>query len=131
MITLEGLHSLYLDLDARLRASEQRQVRFMRYWIASHLNSPTSTPTTAPSTSMVPTAASPTTDPASTRLSRGSLLRHAGQHLPRLAGWLAEKAIQYLWPVLASAAMASWAIVRRYGEAIAEWLSGWWHWLGL
>jgi hypothetical protein len=117
-----------LPLEERVTAIEHKQLRFMRMWIATHLTSSTSTPTgqTGP-TSTATTANSPTTARASRRLSPASIWRHARQHMPKLLGWLLEKAAQYLLPVLVSGAMAGWAFMRRYGEALWDWCAGWWH----
>ena len=48
---------------------------------------------------------------------------------PKVAGWLAEKALGYLLPTLISFGLAGWALLKHYGEAIWAWLAACWHWL--
>lgn len=116
--------------DERLTTVERRLSRLVRAWNAWHLTTKISTSTgqTGP-ISTATTAASPTTGNASTRRSLGSLLRLARTHLPKLLGWAVEQLFRYLWPFLLSAAVAGWALVRKYSQEIAEWLTRWWLWL--
>ncbi len=124
------LRSLTQRMIAFEQRVEQRQLRFMRVWIATHLTSATSTPTApTPPSSTATSAASPTTALASTRFSLASLWRHAREHMPKLLGWVLEKALQYLLPLLVSLCLAGWALLRRSGIAVADWFAGWWHWL--
>lgn len=127
MITIQMVWDEVRDAKRRIAAVEGRQVRFMRMWIATSMTSPTSTPTgPIGPTSTAATAASPTTATASTPASKASWLGHAKEYLPKLVGYVAER---YLLPMLFSAALTGWALVKRYGEAIWGWQAGWWVWL--
>lgn len=120
MTTLETIRADLQGLTERVSAVEHRQLRFMRQWIASHLTSPISTPTTAPSISTGATA------PAS---AEPPLVRHTRAYLPRMMGWLAEKLLSWLLPSLIGLGLWAWALLSKYGLALYEWGLGWWLWL--
>jgi hypothetical protein len=60
---------------------------------------------------------------------RVSLWQRTAKFLPKVLAWLAEKALQYLAPTLLSFGLAAWALVRRSGEAVWDWVAAYWHWL--
>lgn len=121
-----ALQQQQLETQSHIAILYARQ-RHLRDWIARNATLSTYGPI-APTrpTSTAATASSPTTASASTPPSRASWLKLAKEYLPRIVAWLAEK---YLLPILISVAMTSWAVMRRYGEAILAWAAGWWHWL--
>lgn len=125
MITLRTLQAELAETRQRLAAIEERQIRFMRMWIATHLTSSTSTPTgkTAP-TSTVTTSL---LERILALLLRVPVLKHIVKLLPRLSGFIAERLAGYLWPLLVSGAMAGWAIALRYSEQLGAWIGNWWH----
>lgn len=119
---------------AQLHRIEHKIDRLGWHMTRSLLMSPTSTPTMAPSISTATTAASPTTAPAATRAPSTStspppIIKHGRRLLPKLLGWAAERLIGYLLPSLISLGLAAWALVRRYGEEMWVYVSGWWHWV--
>lgn len=54
------------------------------------------------------------------------LIRHTQRFLPRILGWIAEKAFATLLPYLLPLALSAWAIIHRYGELLASWLTRGW-----
>lgn len=71
-----------------------------------------------PTAATAPATASPAPPPP--------LLRHGKKYAPKVAAWLAEQALKYLWPLLLSSAVGAWAAVRKWGEQIATWLTSLW-----
>lgn len=116
MATLQTIHAELLALTARVLAIEQRQTRFMRAWIASHLTSSTSGKT-APTSN---TSTAPTARPEPV------IIQHGRRYFPRVMGWLAEKLLIYLAPTIVSLGLAAWALLRQYGQSVWNWITGLW-----
>lgn len=126
MRTIPELHAAWLTLERRVSAIEQRQMRFMRQWIASHLTSSISGPTGRTSRiSMDTTANGPMTGSVSIRSPklRASIWRRVGRRIPKVLGWLAEKLLSYLLPSLIAAGWSLW----KWGMDLWHLLAGWWH----
>lgn len=85
----------------------------------------TSTRTTEPFTSTGTSIATPTTDTAPTH-SWWRAVSHVSAWGPKVLMWLAEKTLTYLMPTLLSIGLGAWALLRRHGEAVWNWLGALW-----
>ncbi len=72
-------------------------------------------------------ASMPITDTARTRWS-WQAAKHASEWVPRLLGWLVEKAISWLAPWVLPALAGAWAMGRDRLEATWAWVASCWHW---
>lgn len=70
------------------------------------------------------------TDPPESSASRSpAIIKHGRRYLPKIAGWLGEKALTYLWPLLSGVFLSAWAVMRKYWEAIWSSLESALNWL--
>ena len=109
-------------MRAHLSRIEWKIDKLAWHWTRHALSLPTSSPT-AP---IYPTA---TVTP--TRSHTPPILKHGRRYIPKLLGWLAEKAIQYMGPTLFGFALSGWALVKHYGVEMWQWLLAFAHWLGM
>ena len=121
-MSLELVDAALRLLAERVSVIERRQDKLLRAWTSFCLSSPTCGPTT-------PT--SPISTGTSTPSPTPPLIRHGRRYIPKLLGWLAEKAIQYMGPTLFGFALSGWALVKHYGVEMYQWLLAFAHWLGM
>lgn len=121
MATIQALHDAVQSLRGEMRECQVHIA--ILYARQRHLRS--STPTLQNSST---SGATGPTVHTSTGVGRASLWRRTAKFLPAVLKFIAEKALQFLWPTIGGILLSLWALIKHYGDAIWQYLLASWHW---